>query len=114
MKPQCKHSNRWIPFAIVLIIVIFALILFDPLHWIVEEPHETVILVTDQAGGITQIVPTLTPLPTDYPLLIREYFENEKQTDALIIGATIIVLITLVLVLLLSRRERKSGNEKSK
>ena len=111
-KDHHKSQNRWIPFAIVFVILIFLFILLDPLQWIVREPEIMVIYHTDQAGGVTQIVPTLTPLPTDYPLLIREYFENENQPDALIIGATVIVIITLIITLILLRREKKSGNEK--
>jgi preprotein translocase subunit YajC len=107
-----KTPNRWIPFAIVFVVLVFLFIIFDPLHWIVKQPQTLIIYHTDQAGGVTPIIPTLTPLPTNYPSLIREYFENENQPDALIIGATVIVIITLIITLMLLRREQKSGNEK--
>lgn len=107
-----KSQNRWIPFTIVFVLLLFLFILLDPLHWIIRQPETPVIYHTDQAGGVTPVIPTLTPLPTNYPLLIREYFENKNQPDALIIGATVIVVITLIITLVLLRREQKAGNEK--
>lgn len=53
------------------------------------------------------VTPTPTALPTNYPDVIREYFENDHETDSLILGGTLLVLIVLIGVVISKRNNEK-------
>jgi hypothetical protein len=58
-------------------------------------------------------MPTETPLPENYPKLPREYFENENETDGIILGGTVLVLIILIGTLVFIRNTyQNKRNEK--
>lgn len=100
MKKQTKSKKKffyWIPFLLLVIFAVFALIIFGTGGEISFSPNEAVLElsaleITDETG----LIVTETPLPEDYPKLPREYFENEDETDGVILGGTVIVLIILI------------------
>jgi hypothetical protein len=49
----------------------------------------------------------LTPLPENYPKLPREFFENENQTNGIILGGTILVLIIVIGTLISIKNEHR-------
>lgn len=60
---------------------------------------------------ISQITPTITAtpteLPTNFPPVIRDYFENQNGTNGLLIGSVVLVLIILLGVLISIRNNEK-------
>ncbi len=97
MKKKPLHRKTyWIPIFSILVLLIFVVIMVDPLKLIGKRPANHVIYQTNEIGAIITVQPTLTPLPTNYPKLAREYFDNENQTDGIIIGGTALVLIILI------------------
>lgn len=58
-----------------------------------------------------QITPTITAtpteLPTNFPPVIRDYFENQNGTNGLLIGSVVLVLIILLGVLISIRNNEK-------
>lgn len=117
MKKQTKPKKKffyWIPFLLLLILAVFTLILFGTGGELSFSPEEAAselseLEITDETGMIV----TATPLPEDYPKLPREYFENENETDGVIIGGTVIVLIILIGTLVFIWKDNhKKRNEK--
>lgn len=103
-----KHYFNWVPFLFVLVIILFLCILIGP------EKLSTVPAPVNQQSEVLMtvlpsptIVPTATDLPEDYPNLPREYFENENETEGIILGGTILVIIILLGVII-----SKHNNEK--
>ncbi len=103
-----KNSINWIPFFCLITIGLFALILWDPIHFSLSGNQQS---PSESINGTMLPRPTLTPLPDHYPDLPREFFENENETIGVISGGTILVLIILIGTLVSLRSERKR-NEK--
>ena len=117
MKKQTKSKKKffyWIPFLLLLILAVFALILIGTGGELSFSPKEaaselSALGITDETGMLV----TETPLPEDYPKLPREYFENENETDGVILGGTVIVLIILIGTLVFIRKDNhKKRNAK--
>ena len=58
-----------------------------------------------------QVTPTITPTPTElpesFPDVIPDYFENQNETDGLLAGAAVLVLVILCGVLASIRNNEK-------
>lgn len=106
-KPSRKSIN-FVPFLIVIVIIIFASILAgsDALrqNQVPVNPHSEYQLTV--LPSLSQI-PTVTDLPDDYPNLPREYFENENVTDGIILAGAVLVIIILLGVLISKRNNEK-------
>lgn len=104
-----QHNKRiyWIPFFILITIVVFALILTDPFQILTLDSKDVQHLKSAKMEGAAMILPTLTPLPENYPKLPREFFENENQTNGIILGGTILVLIIVIGTLISIKNEHK-------
>ena len=111
-KSQQRRFN-WILFLIICILVVFAFILSesDNLGPTTQTPQAFQMNVL-QTAEPTIILPTPTPFPSDYPKLPAEYFENEDQTDGVILGGTVLVLIILIGTMVFIQKEHQKKNEK--
>ncbi|GAP41818.1 hypothetical protein [Flexilinea flocculi] len=106
-KKQQNKRIYWIPFFILITIVIFALILADPFRIITLDSKDGGLLKSAKMDESAIILPTLTPLPENYPKLPREFFENENQTNGIILGGTILVLIIVIGTLISIKNEHR-------
>lgn len=107
-KKNKQKGIYWIPIFSLITIVLFALILLDPIKAPLFGNQQTQKMESQTALGTPVPLPTLTPLPEDYPHLPREYFENENETNGIILGGTILVVIILIGILVSIRNERKN------
>ncbi len=108
-KIKKKQNKRiyWIPFFILITVLIFAMILADPFQILTMDKNDNQLLKAAKMEGSADLLPTLTPLPEDYPKLPREFFENENQTNGIILGGTILVLIIVIGTLISIKNEHK-------
>ena len=85
-----------------IVILVFACIIF----W-ASIPHPESLF----SNGTPQFTPTITltptELPTNFPPVIRDYFENQNGTNGLLIGSVVLVLIVLLGVLISIRNNEK-------
>lgn len=106
-KKNKQRGIYWIPIFSFITIVLFALILLDPIKTQLFGNRQVQKIESQTVLGTPVPLPTLTPLPEDYPNLPREYFENENQTTGIILGGTILIMIIMIGTLVSLRNERK-------
>ena len=111
-KSQRRRFN-WVLFLIICILVVFAFILSesDKIEH-ASQTSRTIQMGLLQTAEPTIILPSPTPFPSDYPKLPAEYFENEDQTDGVILGGTVLVLIILIGTMVFIQKEHQKKNEK--
>ena len=87
---------------ILLVIVVFVGIIMWP-----SIPHPEKTLSPAELQITPTITMTPTPLPTNFPQVISDYFENQNQTNGLLVGSVVLVLVILLGVLISIRNNEK-------
>ena len=97
-----KKYTLFLLLIIFIVIIVFVGIIIWPS---IPHPEKTMVQGTVQFTPTSTLTPT--PLPTTFPLVISDYFENQNGTNGLLIGSVVLVLIILMGVLISIRNNEK-------
>ncbi len=97
-----KRYTIFLLLIILAVIIIFAGIILWP--DISQQFHAETL--NNLESSLT-IQPTPTQLPTSFPDVIPDYFDNEKGTNGLLAGSVVLVLVILLGVLISIRNNEK-------
>ena len=110
MKKYRPFSSSFLYNIVPLLLVIIVFFLIIALPGIITN-YEEMASAETQAENVSILPPTPQPTPTalpeDYPNVIRDYFENENETNGLVIGAGVLLMIIFIGVFVSKRNNEK-------
>lgn len=112
-KPEKSNSKfNWVPLLILLTLAIFTVIIIGPskVFSLVEQGSGGSLPAMQTATLLRPsptLVPTRTPLPESYSDIPHDFFENERETDGVILGGTVLVLLILLCTFISKRNNSK-------
>lgn len=106
MKNTPKNKTYFLVYILaVIVILVFIAIIIGPQGFQDIERNRMAAAGTVFPTEAANTIPS--PMPENYPDLPRDYFENGNQTNALMVGGMILVLIILLGVLISKRNNEK-------
>ena len=106
MSEKEKTTKTSFKFYILAILAVLIVFFFIAGRDFLPKPAELLAGTVTEEGTPT-VTPTPTELPESFPDVIPDYFDNQNETDGLLVGAAILVLVILFGVLVSIRNNEK-------